>query len=622
MKQGWEIKKLSEIGKVYNGNSINEQVKEKNYTDLDDGLPFIATKDISYESVIDYDNGIRIPFDERSTFKTAPKDTVLICAEGGSAGRKIGFTNKEVCFGNKLFALATHKNIESRFVYYYYFSSTFQKHFANELTGLIGGVSMNKFRDIEIPLPTHTEQKRIIAILDKSFEAIAKAKANAEQNLKNVNELFESNLQSVFGYKNKGWKVKMLGEVANTNGRIGWKGLTAKEYTKEGPLFISVHSLNYGDYVDFRDAFHISQTRYDESPEIMLKKNDILICKDGAGIGKLGIIQELHEEVTINSSLLLIRCKKEILTKYLYYNLLSPIFQSIVQSRLSGATTPHLYQRDIVTFPILLPTIIEQEDVIQKLDALSAKTKKLKEIYKKKIEDLEELKRSILQKAFTGELTTSIQTNISSGNVIQLQKIEGITATDLQAGITALALQKHLKQNQEDTFHHVKAEKIVHLTEYILNVDLERNPIKDAAGPNDFPRAKFVESRAKKAGFYTVFKNGEYYDYRQGNKIDSVILKAQNCLGEKSDILSQIIDILIPMTTQQAEIVATVYAAWNNLILSGNQFTDDKIATEARENWNEEKLFIPKQNFLNAIEWMRKNELFIPKGNGKIVRAK
>jgi len=254
-----------------------------------------------------------------------------------------------------------------------------------------------------LPLP---EQKRIVAILDKAFTAIDKAKANAEQNLKNAKELFESYLQGVFEDKGEGWVEKPLREVAKTNGRIGWKGLTAKEYTEEGPLFLSVHSLNYGDYVDFRQAFHISQERYDESPEIMLKKDDILICKDGAGIGKLGIVPKLQDFTTINSSLLLIRCKKDILTKYLYYNLLSPVFQSIVQSRLSGATTPHLYQRDIVTFPILLPSLTEQQTIVKKLDALSAETNKLEAIYQQKADNLEELKKSVLQKAFNGELTS------------------------------------------------------------------------------------------------------------------------------------------------------------------------------------------------------------------------
>ena len=106
----------------------------------------------------------------------------------------------------------------------------------------------------------------------------------------------------VRGPKVKTWETKKLGDIAYLAGRIGWKGLTAKEYKTEGLLFVSVHSLNYGDSVDFRDAFHISQARYDESPEIMLRKNDILICKDGAGIGKLGIIRVLPSPATINSS--------------------------------------------------------------------------------------------------------------------------------------------------------------------------------------------------------------------------------------------------------------------------------------------------------------------------------
>lgn len=407
MKEGWEIKRLTEIGQVFNGNSINEKVKNEKYTNLENGLPFIATKDVGFDSEIDYENGVRIPFNEINQFKVAPSNTPLICAEGGSAGRKIGFTNQDICFGNKLFAFVPDKVVESKYVYYYYFTSLFQKHFSTELAGIIGGVSMNKFKDIPVPLPPLHEQQRIVAILDRCFTAIDRAKSIAEQNLKNAKELFESYLQGVFEKKGEDWEEKTLGEVANTNGRIGWKGLTAKEYQDEGPLFLSVHSLNYGDYVDFRDAFHISRERYDESPEIMIKRDDILICKDGAGIGKLGMVPELFDLTTINSSLLLIRCKSVILTKFLYFNLLSPIFQRIVNSRLSGATTPHLYQRDIVTFPILLPTLIEQESIIKDLEKLRSETQRLEKHYTQKIADLDELKKSILQKAFNGELNTA-----------------------------------------------------------------------------------------------------------------------------------------------------------------------------------------------------------------------
>ena len=165
-----------------------------------------------------------------------------------------------------------------------------------------------------------------------------------------------------------GWKTKRLCELAELAGRIGWRGLTAKEYTETGPLFLSVHSLNYGDFVDFRDAFHITQTRYDESPEIMLQSGDILICKDGAGIGKLGIIADLPSQATINSSLLMIRPGQSILPKYLYHCLSSPYFQQIVLSRLNGATTPHLYQRDINDFPVHFPSLDEQERITAVLD--------------------------------------------------------------------------------------------------------------------------------------------------------------------------------------------------------------------------------------------------------------
>lgn len=188
-----------------------------------------------------------------------------------------------------------------------------------------------------------------------------------------------------------GWQRRQLGELAELKGRIGWRGLTAKEYTQAGPLFLSVHSLNYGDYVDFRDAFHISHERYAESPEIMLKEGDVLICKDGAGIGKVGIIGALPDHATINSSLLLIRSGPLILPKFLFRCLSSPYFQEIVNSRLNGATTPHLYQREITEFPVVLPTIPEQQRIVAILDEAFNGIAKARANAEKNLENAREL---------------------------------------------------------------------------------------------------------------------------------------------------------------------------------------------------------------------------------------
>jgi type I restriction enzyme S subunit len=198
-----------------------------------------------------------------------------------------------------------------------------------------------------------------------------------------------------------GWEQKKLGELAELKGRIGWRGLTAKEYTKSGPLFLSVHSLNYGDYVDFRDAFHISVERYEESAEIILRKDDVLICKDGAGIGKVGIVGKLPDKATINSSLLLIRGGKCIFPKFLYRCLSSPYFQQIVNSRLNGATTPHLYQRDITEFPIFLPPLPEQKRIVGILDEAFDGVATAKANAEKNLQNARALFESHLQSVFT-----------------------------------------------------------------------------------------------------------------------------------------------------------------------------------------------------------------------------
>lgn len=198
-----------------------------------------------------------------------------------------------------------------------------------------------------------------------------------------------------------GWEQKQLGQLADLKGRIGWRGLTAKEYTESGPLFLSVHSLNYGDFVDFRDAFHISEERYLESPEIMLQENDILICKDGAGIGKVGIVRSLPDKATINSSLLLIRSGNNVVPKFLYHCLCSPYFQSIVSSRLNGATTPHLYQRDITEFPVTLPPLSEQQRIVAILDEAFDKIATARANTEKNLQNARALFDSHLQSVFT-----------------------------------------------------------------------------------------------------------------------------------------------------------------------------------------------------------------------------
>lgn len=179
LPHGWQWVRLGAIGNIFNGNSINASEKESKYDGVE-GLPYIATKDVGYGfDSLDYDNGICIPLDEEK-FRIAHQGAVLICAEGGSAGKKCGLTDRDICFGNKLFANELYGQIPSRFILYVYLSPAFRASFTAAMTGIIGGVSIAKFVEIPIPLPPLDEQHRIVAKVDKLM-----AQCDVLENLRN-----------------------------------------------------------------------------------------------------------------------------------------------------------------------------------------------------------------------------------------------------------------------------------------------------------------------------------------------------------------------------------------------------------------------------------------------------
>jgi len=206
------------------------------------------------------------------------------------------------------------------------------------------------------------------------------------------------------------WALAKLENLIYIAGRIGWKGLTSDEYTKDGPLFLSVYSLNFGDEVNLNEAFHISQKRFDESPEIQLQENDILLAKDG-NIGKIGLVRNLTQSATVNSSLLVIRSKEAFVPEFLFYVLSGPTLQKLARERTEKVTVPHLYQRDIKNFTLPVPPISEQIEIVRILDSklnlftqIEKKIQELTELNNDRLRYFLSLEKSILNTAFSGKL--------------------------------------------------------------------------------------------------------------------------------------------------------------------------------------------------------------------------
>ena len=170
------------------------------------------------------------------------------------------------------------------------------------------------------------------------------------------------------------YKTVKLGDYLYIKGRIGWKGLKKDEYLPYSNYrIINGESLTENG-IDWSKAGYITQERYDESPEIMLQPNDILLSKDGT-IGKIGYVSELTSPTTVASGIFVIRNLQPdvIATRFIYHFLCSRYFKNFVAMRTEGSVIPHLYQKDFVDLDFPLPSIDEQKRIVAILDAITSK---------------------------------------------------------------------------------------------------------------------------------------------------------------------------------------------------------------------------------------------------------
>ena len=397
MNEDWKSVNLDEVAEIGAGNSAPQ---DKSLY-VDGTFPFVRTADVGQVGIGTI-TSVKDRLNENGTHKLrlVKRDTILIPKSGAST-----FCNHRVMMGfdgyvaSHLATVAVREAIADPHFVLYYLTTVMAQDLIQDHK--YPSLNLPVIKSISVPLPPLAEQKRIVAILDEAFGAIAKAKENAERNLANAKELFESYLNKVFTEKGEGWEEKTLADVASSFGRGKSRHRPRNDESLYGGKFPFIQTG------EIRKANHFiteySKT-YNEKGLAQSKLWPVgtLCITIAANIAETAI---LTFDACIPDSVIGLVCDTQ-KANVDFVEYLLQHFKSVLQAEGKGSAQDNINMGTFENMAFPFPSVSEQERIVRELNAIAGSCSNVSPIYEQKLSDLDELKQSILQKAFTGQLTS------------------------------------------------------------------------------------------------------------------------------------------------------------------------------------------------------------------------
>ena len=659
MREGWVTQPLEEVAHACLGKMLD---KNKN---RGVARPYLRNLNVRWFE-FDLSDILEMRFEESERERerySARKGDLLIC-EGGYPGRAaIWPHNEPIYFQKAIHRVRFNEPERAKWFLYYLYHCNMNGSLRNLFTGAgiqhFTGEALKRFC---IPLPPLPEQQRIVAILDEAFAGLATATANAKNNLKNARELFESYLQAIFD-QNKplsltaghardtaNWQgateldgvnlTRTGGRAATTRhiqgkrslcvgmpksrARNGWEwraldslarmesGHTPSrrhpEYWGGDVPWIGIRDAKAAHGLEIFDTLERTNTLGLENSSARLLPTQTVCLSRTASVGYVTV---MGRSMATSQDFVNWVCSDKLYPRFLMYLLLAQGDEIFKFS--SGVVHQTIYFPEAKAFHICRPSVNEQNKIVEALDALREQTEKLEVFYERRIADLAEMRLTILQKAFSGELTNAAKTAViaPTANVADMRRDTAL--------VIALAYERHKRSNRDKSFGHTKEQKILHMVEAEAEFNLGREPTRDAAGPNDFHHMLAAEEWAEANQYFRVTERPTGgYQFQPLAQLGQLLKLANSIDPATRNRIERVIDAFIPMDMQEAEVFATVYAAWNNLLIEGKAPSDSEIIRAAREEWHSSKLDIPRTNFVEALRRIRASN-FVPQGQGRFV---
>ena len=406
----WEVNKLKYRAYIQTGNSISDH-KKNNYENNDvDSYPYIATKDIEINySKINYNNGLNIPKKEQE-FKVSCVGSTLICIEGGSAGRKIAYNDRNICFVNKLASISSKMHNDSKFMYYLIKSNVFKEQFILSLNGLIGGVSVSVMKNFNLPYPSISEQTKISNYLEKKTAQINKAISLKEQMIEQlkerrqilINDAVTKGLDKTVKMKDSG--VEWLGKVPEH-----WEVLPGFRVYKEnktkniGMLEDQVLSLSYGKIIIKAKEKLTGLVPESFETYQIVKPGDIIIrCMDLQNDQTSLRTGIARNDGIITSAYLNLNVIEHFNSEYLHYYLHMLDITKVLYKFGTGLRQ-NLSYWDFKRLPVLVPSIKEQEKIVKFIETQTRKIDTTILLQQNQMERLKEYKATLIDSLVTGK---------------------------------------------------------------------------------------------------------------------------------------------------------------------------------------------------------------------------
>jgi type I restriction enzyme S subunit len=394
VKSGWNTKPLGELCDVIGGGT-----PPKDRPDYYGGdIPWATVRDMRTDIITSTEHSITAEAVKASATNIIPAGNVVIATRVGLGKVCLLAQNTAVNQDLRGIVPKSNKEIDVAFLFAW-FKSISEKIIAEGTGATVQGVKLPFIKGLAVPIPEMEEQHRIVTLLDEAFADIATAKANAEKNLQNARELFESHMLSIFSQRGDGWINRTLDQVCIVE--RGSSPRPIKEYfttDADGVNWIKIGDTEEGGKYVHSTAQKITPEGAKQSR--FVKEGDFILT-NSMSYGRPYIMKTSGY---IHDGWFVLRLNISLDTDFFYYLLSSPVVQSQFARLASGSVVKNI-SGDLVKQTILpIPPLEQQHEIAKKVTELALETQRLESIYRQKLTALDDLKKSLLHQAFSGQL--------------------------------------------------------------------------------------------------------------------------------------------------------------------------------------------------------------------------